>query len=89
MVCHGVEIERAARDGHVKAGRVLDRFAAGEAVGIIRGTPDIEDVGIKAGPCMDVQIAEIGVAIRIVSGHVAICWRGVRCLHRRHFRNCL
>ena len=80
------EVQRTARQADVEPGGVADRIALGEPVSVVRHGAHVEDVGVERQPGMDVQVAEIGVAVGVVAGEVGGRLRRGRGPGRRRLR---
>ena len=62
MVGDRGEVERAALELDLEAGRVVDRLAARELVGVVGGRAHVEDEGVERVLGVDVEVAEVGLA---------------------------
>ena len=62
MVGDRGEVERAALELDLEAGRVVDRLAARELVGVVGGRAHVEDERVERVLGVDVEVAEVGLA---------------------------
>ena len=70
MIGNRVKIQRLCQL-YFKATGVLDRLALGVAIGIGRRGGCTKSRGVKGERCMHVQVAKVGIAIRVaVSGRL-------------------
>ena len=68
MIGDREEVERRVGQPHLEAGRVVDRLALRVAVGVVGRRAHVEDERVERQLRVDVEVAEVGVAIAVLRG---------------------